>query len=116
MSVLSGEDRFCPIHMSLGAVGGVLASATLVPWHWKKILKLLEQRDLQGALVEQYKLWPLFDAIYRETNPGPMKTALDLLGIDAGEPLLPLKTASRETREKMSEALTQLRANGLRLL
>lgn len=116
MSVLSGEDRLCPIHMSLGAVGGVLASATLVPWHWKEIIKLLEQTKLQEALAQQYRLWPLFDAIYRETNPGPMKTALDLLGIDAGEPILPLKKASDETRAKMAEALTQLRDSGLRVL
>ena len=116
MSVLSGEDRFCPLHMSLGGVGGVLASATLVPWHWKTIIKLLEEHKFQEALAEQYRLWPLFDAIYRETNPGPMKTALDLLGIDAGEPLLPLKKASDETCTQMAEALRKLRENGLQVL
>lgn len=116
MSVLSGEDRFCPIHMSLGAVGGVLASATLVPKHWKGIIKLLRDHRLQEALSEQYKLWPLFDAIYRETNPGPMKTALMLLGVDAGEPLMPLTRASDETRKKMAEALEIIRSRNIDIL
>lgn len=109
MSLLSGEDRLCPLHMTLGATGGVLASATLVPQHWKKIIALVTEGRLHDALAEQKRLWPLFDAIYRETNPAPLKQALALLGYDAGEPRLPLRPATPETRSRMEEALSYLR-------
>jgi 4-hydroxy-tetrahydrodipicolinate synthase len=95
--------------MTLGATGGVLASATLVPQHWKKIIALVTEGRLHDALAEQKRLWPLFDAIYRETNPAPLKQALALLGYDAGEPRLPLRPVKPETRSKMEEALSYLR-------
>lgn len=109
MSVLSGEDRFCSLHMALGAVGGVLASATLVPKHWKGVMKILAEGTFQQALAEQNRLLPLFDAIYREKNPGPLKRALQLLGIEAGDPLLPLHPVTDETRRQLQRAIDQLR-------
>lgn len=113
MSVLSGEDRFCPLHMMLGAVGGVLASATIAPRHWKAIIALVEGGKIKEALAEQKRLLPLFDAIYMETNPGPLKQALTLLGFDAGVPRVPLKKVSPETKQKLEQAIAYLRSEKL---
>lgn len=62
-----------------------------------------------------YGAWPLFGAIYRETNRASMKKAFDLLGIDSGELLLRLMKACDETRAKMAEALKQLRDGELKV-
>ncbi len=56
--------------------------------------------DLEDARKLHYKMWPLMEAMFYETNPVPVKTALKLMGQITGEvrqPLCPLSPAN-ETR------------------
>lgn len=113
LSILSGEDRLCPLHVALGATGGVLASATLVPGPWREIVALAAGGRLTEAVAMQRRLWRLFDVMYRETNPGPLKTALAELGLDAGAPRLPLLPPDEATLAELRAVLAELRSEGL---
>lgn len=106
LAVLSGEEPLFATHVSLGASGGVLASATLYPEFWLEIFRLSQSGDLRGALKYQKKIDPILDAIYSETNPGPLKYLMTLCGIDVGEVRLPLLPPKDETIKHLRQALS----------
>lgn len=97
LTVLSGEEPLFATHVALGAKGGVLASASLYPEYWLRIFELARSGDLGTAMAMQYRIDPLLAAIYRETNPGPLKYLMKLQGRDVGGVRLPLTEPAPET-------------------
>ena len=110
IAVMSGEDLYFPTHIALGGCGGVLASATIIPRHWVEIFELLRSGHLPEALARHRRLLPLFDALFAEVNPGPLKEAMRLIGLDIGRVLLPLKPPMPATMAKLEKAVAELRA------
>ena len=53
----------------------------------------------------QLELMPLIDALFCEVNPIPVKEAMRIEGIDAGDPRLPLTPLSAEGRERLQRLL-----------
>ena len=53
----------------------------------------------------QLELLPLIDALFCEVNPIPVKEAMRIEGIDAGDPRLPLTPLSAEGRERLQRLL-----------
>ena len=104
-SVLSGEDTLFPVHAASGARGGVLATASIMPKPWREILDLVNGGELKQALARHRKLIPLIDLFFEETNPGPMKSILDLIGIDAPGVYTPLQLPATDLRERLRTAL-----------
>lgn len=105
LAVLSGEEPLFATHIAQGAVGGVLASASIYPEYWLEIFKLASKGDLKAALALQYKIDPVLSAIYAETNPGPLKKYMGMAGMDMGGVRLPLSEPSDGTLDKLQEAL-----------
>lgn len=97
IAILSGEEPLFATHVVLGAVGGVLASATIYPRIWLEILDLARQNRLKEALALQEKIDPVVGAIFTETNPGPLKRYMALAGMPVGGVRLPLLTPSGQT-------------------
>jgi 4-hydroxy-tetrahydrodipicolinate synthase len=112
LAVLSGEDALYPLHVAAGAVGGVLATATLVPASWKAIHAALAAGRVEAALELHRSLFPLLDAVFAETNPGPLKSCLDLIGIPTGAPLLPLLSPGAELSDRLGRAMADLLGPG----
>ncbi|WP_319530854.1 4-hydroxy-tetrahydrodipicolinate synthase [uncultured Cohaesibacter sp.] len=111
LAVLSGEEPLFATHIAQGAVGGVLASASIYPEYWLKIFKLASAGDLKSALALQYRIDPVLDAIYAETNPGPLKKYMGMAGLDMGGVRLPLSEPSVLTLGKLKEALAEFDGN-----
>lgn len=109
LAVLSGEEPLFATHVSLGASGGVLASATLYPEFWMEVFKLSRSGDLKEALQYQKKIDPILDTIYSETNPGPLKYLMKLCGIDVGGVRLPLTPPKDETVRRLHQALSDFK-------
>nr|WP_321979760.1 4-hydroxy-tetrahydrodipicolinate synthase [uncultured Cohaesibacter sp.] len=105
LAVLSGEEPLFATHIAQGAVGGVLASASIYPEYWLEIFKLASQGDLKAALAMQYKIDPVLSAIYAETNPGPLKKYMGMAGMDMGGVRLPLSEPSDVTLARLQDAL-----------
>jgi 4-hydroxy-tetrahydrodipicolinate synthase len=100
-AVLSGEDTLFPLHVAAGARGGIVVTANLLPRAWRRIFDLAQQGRTKEALAAHRQLIPLMNMAFAETNPGPMKAVMDLIGVDAPEMLAPLVEPAPELRERL---------------
>ena len=110
-AVLSGEDTLFPVQMASGAKGGIIVTATVLPRTWRALYALCAAGRIPEALAMHRELMPLLDLAFAETNPGPLKSAWDLIGIHAPHVLAPLVPAAEElTRRLRAELAIRLRA------
>ena len=110
ISVMSGEEPFFATHVAMGARGGVLATANVFPKIWQEIFALASAGNLKGALARQQQILPLLDATFSETNPGPLKELMAMMGQPVGHVLRPLLRPRPETMEKLQAAVRTLQA------
>ena len=89
-AVFSGEDTLLPVHLAAGAQGGIVVTASLLPKAWRKVYDLAAAGRTRDAMLLHRRLIPLMNLAFAETNPGPMKSVMDLIGVDAPEVLDPL--------------------------
>ena len=89
-AVLSGEDSLFPLHVAAGARGGILVTANLLPTAWRAIYEAAAAGRVAEALATHRRLMPLMTMAFAETNPGPMKAVLDMVGVRAPRVLAPL--------------------------
>ncbi len=105
-NIWSGEDgQVVPI-MSLGGKGVISVVSNVAP----KLMADMCHAALDGDFATAAKLQieqvtPLADALFMETNPIPVKEALNLMGMDVGELRMPLFPMGEENREKLRLAL-----------
>lgn len=110
IAILSGEEPLFATHVALGARGGVLASATVYPKIWLQIFELAKKGDLQGALALQDTIDEVVQAIFLETNPGPLKKYMELTGMPVGSVRLPLQDPSAETLARLVSVADKAKA------
>ncbi|MDV3425996.1 MAG: 4-hydroxy-tetrahydrodipicolinate synthase [Bacillota bacterium] len=90
LDIYSGNDsEIIPI-LALGGAGVISVLANIAPKETHDICNLFFQGKLKEALDLQLKTLPLINALFIETNPIPVKTAMNLMGMNAGELRLPL--------------------------
>ena len=105
ISILTGEESVFPQHISMGAVGGMLAGSNVFPKLWVRIFELASSGQLAEATDLHAKLLPATEALYSEPNPGPLKAALKMIGVEAGEVIEPMLPASHSCQERLSQVL-----------
>lgn len=108
IAILSGEEDVFPLHVAMGAAGGIFSSSNLFTRRWRRILDLARAGDVDAAIREHASLRPVIDAIFSEPNPAPIKAALELAGLPFGEPLPPLRPASSACRARLAECVLPL--------
>ncbi len=109
IAVMGGEEPYFPTHVAMGASGGILATANLVPAPWLEIFRLASEGDLPAALRRHAALFPLLDAIFAEVNPGPLKAAMGLAGMPVGQVLPPLLPPGPEAMARLETVLAAWR-------
>ncbi len=104
--VLSGDDGLTLPMIALGAVGVVSVASNVVPRAVGDLVRAARSGSLDRALARHERLAPLFEALFLETNPIPVKAALVLAGA-LPEPTvrLPLVAASPFVVEAVERAL-----------
>lgn len=107
-SVLSGDDSLTLPMMSLGGVGVISVTSNLLPEEVSKMVSSFLEGDLQTAREINYKLLPFFKSLFIETNPGPVKAAMKMIGRAAGKPRLPLVEVTEETKEILKKNLEKI--------
>ena len=107
-AVLSGEDTLFPVQMAAGAKGGIVVTASALPRTWRRLYEACAAGRTQDALRLHRALIPLLDLAFAETNPGPLKSVLDLVGIDAPRVLQPLVAPAPALREKLRAEMARL--------
>lgn len=95
---LSGEDGTAVAFLGAGGDGCISVTSNVAPSLCAAVQKAWQEGRAADAIAGQDELLPLHDALFCESNPGPVKYAASLLGL-AGEttrlPLAPLTEASR---------------------
>jgi 4-hydroxy-tetrahydrodipicolinate synthase len=109
ITLLSGDDSLTLPMLSLGAKGVISVAGNIVPEMMKQMLDSFFSGDVQGARRIHFDLFPVFKALFLETNPSPVKKACELLRICSGELRLPLVPVSRETEEALRGELKRLK-------
>jgi len=106
--LLSGDDFLTLPILTLGGKGVISVAANVAPHLMKEMFNAFKAGDLEKARELHYKLMPLFEVMFIDTNPIPVKKALELMGLPAGKPRLPLVELSEEKTEKLREVLKSL--------
>ncbi len=106
--VISGEDGLTLPLMCMGAVGVISVVANVVPEKMVDLVTAVRNNDLKTAQALHYELAPLTRALFLETNPIPVKRAMDMLGLANGRLRLPLAPLSREHEMVLEDVLRDL--------
>jgi 4-hydroxy-tetrahydrodipicolinate synthase len=105
-TVLSGDDWLAFPVAAAGGDGLISVTSNEVPAPMTELVHVARRGDLDAARRCQYRLLPLMDANFLETNPSPVKAGLALLGKIRDVLRLPLVPASASTRDALRSALT----------
>lgn len=106
-SVWSGnDDETAPICL-LGGKGVISVVANILPGEMHRLTELCFQNDFAAAGKLQLRLKDFCDAMFCEVNPIPVKTALNLLGWNAGPLRLPLCEPREENLARIRRTLVQ---------
>ena len=105
-SIWSGNDDETAAICMLGGSGVISVVANVLPAEMHRLTALCLANDFSAAGRLQLKLKPLCDALFCEVNPIPVKTALNLMGLEAGELRLPLCPPTDASVERLKLALS----------
>jgi 4-hydroxy-2-oxoglutarate aldolase len=95
--------------LCVGAVGGILAVANVVPQECVMTQNLFNKGKMNEARALQSQLTPLAKAVTTKYGIGGLKIAMDLAGYFGGNPRLPLKKPGKEVEEELKRLLLRLK-------
>lgn len=104
-TVMSGDDALALPMMAVGARGVVSVVANVAPRQTQALCDAALKGDYKKAAKLHLALFPLIKALFAETNPIPVKAALELMGACRAEPRLPLTPLSAAARPALKKAL-----------
>lgn len=103
--LIAGDDSLTLPIMAVGGIGIISVVANIVPADVAALCNAFEKGDIKKAQEIHYKLLPLIKAMFYETNPVPVKTAMGLLGMCDPEIRLPICKMSDKNLERLKTAL-----------
>ncbi|MBZ5213736.1 4-hydroxy-tetrahydrodipicolinate synthase [Bacillus paralicheniformis] len=107
-AVYSGDDSLTLPALSVGARGIVSVASHIIGPEMQEMIKhYTEGNTAQAALIHQ-KLLPLMKGLFAAPNPSPLKTALQLKGLDVGSVRLPLIPLNEDERLRLSSLMNGL--------
>ncbi len=105
LTLISGDDALTLPLLAIGGKGVISVIANIVPADLKDMITEFEKGNIEGARKIHYRLLPLIKAMFIETNPAPVKTAMELMGMIGGKLRLPLCPMKDANVEKLKKAL-----------
>jgi len=103
--LLSGDDALTLPLLSIGGKGIISVVANIVPKDVAELVKAFEKGNLEEAQKIHFKLLPLVKAMFIETNPVPVKEAMEILGLCPAEVRLPMYKMSDDNKKLLKSAL-----------
>ena len=105
IDIYSGnDDQIVPV-LAAGGVGVISVLANIAPKDTHKMTELYLSGNINEALNLQLDYLNLVDSLFIETNPIPVKTALNIMGKNVGELRLPLYEMANETKDVLIKEL-----------
>jgi len=106
--IYSGDDSLTLPLMAVGAKGVVSVASHLVGRQLQTMMQSFSSGNVQEAMQMHIRLFPLFKALFLNSNPIPLKLALRLLGMDTGLVRSPLVTGNAELEVKLKAVLIEI--------
>lgn len=104
-SIWSGnDDQTAPV-MSIGGKGVISVASNIIPDIMCELMHSALQQEYKRAASLQATYMPLFDALFCEVNPIPVKAAMAMLGMCDGSLRLPLCPISTENSARLRMVL-----------
>ena len=107
-AIYSGEDGNIVPVLSLGGQGVISVMANIIPKTTHSIVKSFLNGDISHSLELQLQVLDLVDALFMESNPAPIKEAMNMLGMNVGNCRLPLSNLEESSKLKLSKELKNL--------
>ena len=98
------DDQVLPI-LSLGGLGVISVLSNVAPKETHDMVMKFMEGDTAGAAKIQIDAIPLINALFCEVNPIPVKTALNLMGMNVGPLRMPLCEMEESNKETLKKAL-----------
>ncbi len=112
MAYMSGDDHLSLSQVFMGGSGVVSVASNIVPLQMSSMIQLGLNGEVEEARNYHDNLYRLFKVLFVETNPSPVKKALQLMGIISSdmlrEPLVPVREESTHILRGALEALELL--------
>jgi len=106
--VLAGDDWATLPMLALGGSGVISTASNVAPGEVVDLVRAFRAGDLERARAVHYRMMPLVDALFCETNPIPVKAALAMRGLIHEELRLPLVPITNGNRERLQAVMKDL--------
>ncbi|MDD5131568.1 MAG: 4-hydroxy-tetrahydrodipicolinate synthase [bacterium] len=103
--VLSGEDSLTFSILALGGQGVISVVSNIIPAAVAAMITAFAKGDLDKARELHFKMFALMKAMFIETNPIPVKTAMEIMGLCSAEMLLPLSPMAESNIQKLKKVM-----------
>lgn len=107
IDIYSGDDNIVVPILALGGKGVISVVANIAPRDTHEMVVKFLNGDIEGSRTLQFKLNPLIEALFLEVNPIPVKTALNLMGMNAGKLRMPLTDMSEQNLEILKKRMLE---------
>jgi len=104
-TILSGDDSLTLPFLAVGAQGVVSVASNVIPRGVAHMVEAFRRGKPELALKLHTRYYPLFKDLFIETNPGPVKAALAMMGMIEEELRLPLVPVSAANRARIKATL-----------
>ncbi len=105
LTILSGDDALTLPMLACGAKGVISVVGNILPGKMTAMISAFFERRIDDALALHEELLPVSNAMFIETNPISVKTAMNYLGLHAGSLRLPLVSMSEKNTARLIEIL-----------
>ncbi|MBD3243306.1 MAG: 4-hydroxy-tetrahydrodipicolinate synthase, partial [Chitinivibrionales bacterium] len=105
LAILSGEDALTLPMLACGGIGTISVTANILPARMRDMIDAFFAGDMRRARDLHEQLLPVTRALFIETNPIPVKTAMRELGMAAGPLRLPLVDMAEQNKAVLLDVL-----------
>lgn len=105
ITILSGDDSLTLPVASVGGSGVISVISNVLPAEIRKLCDAITDFDMAAACTQHLKLFPLFRAMFVETNPIPVKASLAMMGMMKDELRMPMCKLSAKHRPMLAGLL-----------
>lgn len=106
--VYSGDDSLTLPILAVGGIGVISVASHIIGRHIQRMIAAFMAGDVRQAQSIHGSIFPFYKLMFINSNPIPVKTAVNLLGLAAGPCRLPLTTASAGEVEQIKESMRQM--------
>ncbi|OGS36324.1 MAG: 4-hydroxy-tetrahydrodipicolinate synthase [Elusimicrobia bacterium RIFOXYB2_FULL_49_7] len=107
LDILSGDDALTLPLLAIGGTGVISVVANIAPRDVADMIAAFKKGDLKKAMELHYKLLSLVRAMFIETNPIPVKTAMSLKGMCSADLRLPMCAMDDSNRDRLIKAMKE---------